>query len=68
METALAIVQLLVPPPRSIALFLWGSCSLPLETVRAFHRGGMETNCLQVGPGGEVFPPELVRSTHKPLL
>ena len=40
METALAIVQLLVPPPRSRALFLWGSCSLPLETVRAFHRGG----------------------------
>ena len=23
---------------------------------RAFHRGGMETNCLQVGPGGSLPP------------
>ena len=27
------------------------SCSGPST------EGGMETNCLQVGPGGEVFPP-----------
>jgi len=30
------------------------------------QRGGMETNCLQVGPGGMSSPPpELVRSTHE---